>query len=53
MLGSIQCLLELMLLLDKPDSSGITQVLVKLRNKKFRDKLWGRGLEKPMQKAFR
>lgn len=52
-LDSIQCLLQLMLLLDKADSFGVTQVLVKFRSKKFQDKLWGRGLEKPMQKAFR
>lgn len=52
MLGRIQFLLELILLLDKTDSSGGTQVLAKFRNKKFQDKVWGKGLGKPMWKPF-
>lgn len=52
MLDRIQFLVELMLLLDKTDSSGGTQVLVKFRNKTFQDKVWGKGLGKPMWKAF-
>lgn len=51
MSGRIPFLLELMLLLDKTDSSGVTQVLLKFRNK-FQDKVWGKGLRKPMWKAF-
>lgn len=52
MSGRIPFLLELMLLLDKTDSSGVTQVLLKFRNKKFQDKFWGKGLRKPTWKAF-
>jgi len=48
----IQLLLELVLLLDKTDSSGGTQVLVKFRNRKFQDKVWGKRLGKPVCKAL-
>lgn len=51
MLGRIRFLLELMLLLDKADSSGVAQVLVKFRNEKFQVNVWGKGLGKPMWKA--
>lgn len=52
MLGSIQFLLELMLLLDKTNHSGVTEVVIKFRNKKFQGKVRGKGLGKPVWKAF-
>lgn len=41
--GRARFLLELMLLLDKTGSSGVAQILVKFRNKKFQDKVLGEG----------
>lgn len=39
MLSNVQFLLEPTLLLDTTHSSGVTQVVIKFRNKKFRGKV--------------
>lgn len=50
--GRAGFLLELMLLLDKTGSSGVAQVLVKFRNKKFQDKVLREGFGEAYVESF-